>query len=516
MADQQPFSTARFRRAFGHFLVGKLAQAVALIAFTLVAARAMPSGEFAAYMLAMALIELGRPLTSLGLLPTIQQFLPDIAMHGRPCDLRRVLRVALAVRLAMVGLACSAAYAFWPGLLLWLDSSSSEGLPSAMIVTAFVGVTLLVDFDASVLEALLQQHVAQPLRSALAIGRLLILVSLLYVETDIRAHDLLVAELCLAVVCSLVGSALVMRAAHRFSPDSTRQLEWRRMLNFAWHVGVGQAIASAANPGAIRIVAVRVLPVEQFAYFAFLQQIVVYVTRFMPSMQFAAVVRPMLVANQVAGRSALVDSAIIFLWKVNLICGFAVVAAAFIGGDVLSRHLYGQAIEFGGIVLAMMLFVPVMVSQEHLSATWLQVRRLPSMISRLSVLALLVPVSVLFSGQIGELTGVATGLIFALALQSFATFGFAVRLSEMERVDLQGGLRVSCAALASVMGCLLLGRSLVDSHWLSGVTGAAVCLFVYAGLIRLLRPLSESDLLVMTRVSRRLGSCVGGFVRPQS
>lgn len=288
------------------------------------------------------------------------------------------------------------------------------------------------------------------------------------------------------------------------------------MLHFAWHVGLGQAIASAANPGAIRVVAVRVLPVEQFAYFAFLQQIAVYVTRFMPSMQFAAVVRPMLVANQVAGRSALVDSAILFFWKANLICGLAVVAAAFVGGDMLSRHLYGRAIDLGGVALAVMLFVPIMVSQEHLSATWLQVRRKPSLISKLSILALLVPGFVLFAGKMGELTGVAVGLVLALAAQSFATFGYAFRLSELENIDLRGGLRVSCAALTSVTLCLLLGRSGIDSHWYSGVTGATICLFMYTGLIRLLRPLSETDLLVMARVSRRLGSCMRGFVRPQS
>ncbi|MDV7397900.1 hypothetical protein RZS08_41250, partial [Arthrospira platensis SPKY1] len=74
----RPFGLARFRRAALHFVAGRAAQAVAMIGFTLIAVRVLPPSDFATYMLAFGLVEAGRPLVSLGLVPMLQQFLPDM------------------------------------------------------------------------------------------------------------------------------------------------------------------------------------------------------------------------------------------------------------------------------------------------------------------------------------------------------------------------------------------------------------------------------------------------------
>lgn len=491
------FSLPRFRRALKHFVAGRVAQALAMVGFTLVAVRLFPAPEFAAYMLAFGLVEAGRPLVSLGLVPVLQQFLPELALHGTPADLRRLARVAMGLRLLLTAAFASACYFGWTTLLGWLGHATAVEIP-AVLVCAVLAASLMADYSATVLETLMQQRSAQPLRTTLPVGKLIALVTLATLGQLSLSH-LLWAELVLALCCALVGLALTSRTLNALRPDGSRNPDWPGMMAFGWHLSAAQFLATAANPGVVRMAAARVLGVEPFAYFAFLQQIALHVTRFMPSTQFANVLRPMLVARQAMGQTDTVNSVFNFLWKINLTVGLGIVGAAIAGADDLATWVFGRPQDYAGAALTCMLLLPLFVSKENLASTLLQIHRQSNKVRTLNLMALAVPALVLSGGLAGGLVGAVLGLVLGVGAQALVTL-FVVQGVTGLSLDLNGAMRsLGAAGLAALISVLLH----MLSPWggsMQGLAFALVSLTCNFAMLMLLRPFSPSDHELIRRV----------------
>lgn len=441
---QRPYSLQRFQSAFLHFLMGRAAQAVAMVAFTLLSVRLLSTREFAAYMIFFGLVEACRPLSSLGLVPVIQQFLPDLALHGSTTGCRRFLRLTLLVRLILTGGLVIACYLGWGTLGIWLGFESAEMLPVGLVCGVLLA-SLMADYSITTLEALLQQHLAQPLRTMLSIGKLVALVVLFFFGL-LDVVTLLQVELCIAGICAFLGELAVARSARALRPDGSKPMDVRAILSFAWHMSGAQFLATAANPGVLRVVAARTLGLESSAHFAFLQQLVLYTTRFLPSIQFANLVRPMLVARQSVGSGEAVARICGLLWKLNAIFAVGLVCFAGIGGDRLLQLLSGNRVEHGGWALLLMLLVPAFIAQENLASTVLQVYRRAHVVRVLNLLSLLVPLFVASGAVISGLTGAAAGVAIGIGLQSTLSLVIAARTDVGITLAWQGVLRTVTAA----------------------------------------------------------------------
>lgn len=486
-----------------HFVAGRAAQAVAMIGFTLVAVRVLPPSDFATYMLAFGLIEAGRPLVSLGLVPMLQQFLPDIALHGTSQVLRRTVAVGAGIRLLLTALLLTACYAGWNGLLSWLGATAGPPVP-AWLVCAVVAASLMADYSVTILEALMQQRIAQPLRAALPIGKLCALLTLHWNGT-LSLERLLWVELALATACAMAGEWSVRRMLARQQPDATRQYQTRMMVSFAWHMSGAQLLATAANPGVVRMVAARGLGVEALAQFAFLQQLALYVTRFMPSTQFASLIRPMLVARQATGQVGVVSSAMALMWKANLVVALVLFAAAAAGGGGLATWLYGREVVAGGLSILLMLTVPAFVAQENLASTMLQLQRETRVVRRLNLLALFVPAAVLAGSILASLPGAIAGLSLALGLQSTVTLAQAARFPDGMRLDGHGLLRAMAAAALAVGAVAGLHHILPAGHAWHAPTGAVVSGVLSLALLFVFKPLDKNDAALVGRTAPSLG-----------
>lgn len=477
-----------------------------MIGFTLVAVRVLPSSEFAIYMLAFGLIEAGRPLVSLGMIPMLQQFLPDMALHGSVRVLRRTIAVGTGVRLLLTALLVAACYTGWSGLLGWLGSTEVLTV-SAWLVCAVVAAALMADYSVTILEALMHQRIAQPLRAILPIGKLCALLALYWIGA-LSLERLLWAELILATACALVGEWSVHRMISTHRPDGSRQYAPGSLLRFAWHMSGAQLLATAANPGVLRVVAARFLSVEALAQFAFYQQLALYVTRFMPSTQFASLIRPMLVARHAAGHSEVVSSSMALLWKTNLMVGILMLAAAASGGGQLAAWLYGREVTAGGVSIVLMLTVPALIAQENLASIMLQLNRETRTVRRLNLLALFAPIAVVLGAQWEGLPGAIAGLSLALALQSTVTMWVASRSHGGVQLDVSALMRIFGAAgvAAAVVVC---ARELLPvwGSW-SGPISAILAGSLSLVLLIVFKPFNASDGALIGKIAPRLGSWV--------
>ncbi len=482
-----------------------------MVTFTLLAARVLEPSEFAAYMLAFGLVEAGRPLVSLGLIPVIQQYLPELSLHGTRADLLRFSRVSLAVRLALTAAFVSVCYLFWPAIHGWLGSAGVVTVPVAL-VCGVVAVALIADYAALVLEALMQHRIAQPLRTAIPVGKLVALIVFALLG-QVSLYNLLVVEFVLACWCCILGLILARRALARLEPDGSRLPDWHAMVNFGWHLSAAQFLATAANPGVVRLAAARVLTVDFFAYFAFLQQLSLHVTRFMPSTQFSSVLRPVLVARYAAGRVDVVYAAFGFLLKINLMVGLGIALVAFVGSDPLAQVLYGAPIANGGLILACMMALPFFVAKENLASTILQIGKRSDLVRSLNVLALGVPVFVIVGGGFGGALGVVFALLLGVGLQAMVTLAVAVSSSPGLKIDASGILRILMAAMlvASAAGAVFVLTPDLNVRLSIALVASAAVMYVLALL--LFRPMDSCERELVAATFPRADGIVSLFTR---
>ena len=507
-----PYSAKKFRAAFAFFVFGKAAQALAMIAFTLLSIRLLSTREFAAYMVFFGLVELARPLVSLGLVPMMQQFLPEIAMRGTKSELRSFLRWSLASRILLTMAVALACLLGWQWLSAWLGLDGPEVLPIGLVCGVIVA-TLVADYSVTALESLLQQQLAQPIRALLPLGKILGLLVLFW-SGHLDLVTLLKVELGIAILCALAGEFAVARVVSRLQPDGGLKVDLRSMLTFAWHMSGAQALATMSNPGLIRLIATRALGLDAMAPFAFLQQLVLYATRFMPSVQFANLVRPMLVARQSLGAGAVVSSAGGLLWKMNVMAALVIIGVVTVGGENLFRALSGLSIEGGGWAFAAMMLIPPLMAQENLASTLLQVYRRASVVRTLNLLAAIAPVAVvLLASQFG-LVGAAIGLAAGIGVQSVATLWVVSRTDSGIAIDLTGAFRSGILAV-TVAGALVVAGTAFDLPSAYTLIGSvALFLITYAVLlVHVAPPLAEGEFALIERLMPRRSAWLRLFVQ---
>ncbi len=486
------YSAQSLRSAIRHFLFGRVAQGLSALAFTLLSVRVLTTAEFSMYMLVLALVELGRPLVSLGVVPAIQQFVPEFVAKGARKNLRRLLRDGLIARLLLITLLCGALFVFWEHCFRWLGFPLEyRDIGRWGVVVA--ATAMYAEFSAFVLEAMLLQRLAQPLRAFLPVGRLVGLLLLWYFGIA-GLETLLVLDIALHGVTIALGEWMVYRSV-KGVPDSTSATSspadtWR----FAWHMSGAQFFATAANTGLIRILASRVLGVEGAALFSFLQQLSLQITRLLPSTQFANVIRPILVSRFQLGEATTVASAGGFLCKLNLVVAVPILIGAFVGGDGLLTLLSGKPADTSDMALFLAMFIPPAIAIENIASNLIQVYRRASVVRNLAMIALVVPVCVWLFGAMG-LCGVLGGLAIGLMLQAAITLYVATKIEAGVDFDKVNALKIVLLGVAVSAPIVFLRPS---AHW---IVWCALCVGIYLLVLVLwLKWISPSEFAAIQRL----------------
>lgn len=504
----QNYSAQRFRAGLAAFVVGRVTQAFTTFLLLLLAVRWLPLPDYGAYMLVWALCDFAVPITSLGLLHALQQFLPRLAVQAGRQRVRQFVRAMELARLLLTALVIGVSLAAWSVLAPAVGLRVLVGWQNGLLVAALVVVVLGARYVAEILECLLEQRDAQIVRALQPVARLAGLV-LLWLLDRLTLANLLWLDLLVTALLFAWGQWLLARRLRALPPEGDMPVPWAEVRTFVGHLSLSQCLSALGDAAAIRLVAGRVLGLEATGVFAFLQQLTVTAHRYLPSILLANVVRPMLVVRHASGDLETVGCGVALLWKLNLVLMCAAVAAVGAGGDGLLALLSGGAVQSGGLPMTLLLLGLLGTAMSMIAAMALQIHGRADLVGLISVVA---PLTLLFAwagGRAYGLLGLAIGVAVSMWLRAVAVMVVAQQRERKAPLDWAGALQLLGLTVIVAMVGHLAGR-------IAGPVAATVlAAALFAGLLRWMRPLRADESALIARALGPRARWISGWSRAE-
>lgn len=504
MKPSSRFSGNRFRSAVRHFVVGRLAQAIATVAVTFLAVRLLSPGEYGLYMVLWGLVELGVPMTSLGFLPAAQRFLPELAERGSQGSLRRFVYELMAIRIGLIVLGALAVGCSWPVLSAWMGSPDSR-VSVAWLAAVMLAFVLISRFSAEMLECLLEQRYAQTSRAVLPFIRAFGFVAL-WVGGKANLVNLLWIDVVAALIAMILGEVWLARSVGALNPLGNHSIPRRDFATFVWHMSGAQVLNAVSSVGTLRLVVARLLGVEVAGQFSFLQQLVTIGNRYLPSVLLANMVRPMLIARHANGRVEDVSRGLGLLWKSNLALAWPAVPMMVIAGDEIINFASGGHVRSAGLAMAFMVIGLGARGQHQIVGMALQIFRYTKLIRAESLLSLLAPV-LLFAFVGYGIEGMAFAICVGLVLRSAISLWLLQRREFTIALDWVGAARLLLSLLAAT------GLAYIVGVRLGPLVGVVILLASYCAFAFVCRPVEAREWGLVKRGIGQRASWLSRLVR---
>ena len=484
------YSGRRFRTAIGHFLAGRAVQAVANFALTLWLVRLLAPADYGAYMTLWGMVEMMVPLTSMGMLEAVRRYLPDLAARGAPGALGRFVGWMTLARLAIMIAWTGLIALFWGDIAAWMGFSAPQQ-DATLLAVGLVITVIGFRYASEMLESLLEQRWSQSTRALQAFGRLGGVAALVAMDS-VTLERVLWVDLVASLVCFLLAEFFLARKLKSLPGTGDYRITAREVGRFTWNMAGVNLLDASASFGALRILVARFLGLEAAGLFAFLQQLLMIVGRYLPANLLANIIRPMLISRHAAGETAVVGHGMALMWKTNLLIILGCVAAFAVAGDELIGLASGGRFEHAGLVMLLLFLGLGATTQGQLISMLMQILNRVSELRNLSFLFLLVPLAVWLGVEWG-LVGAALGMV----LSQWFRNGFSLWWLRHQGIgiglDGWGMLRLSAVALVAALAGLGLVK--LAGVWL----GLTVTLLLLGGGLLVARPFSQTDFELLKR-----------------
>ncbi len=359
MADgDSAYSRRRTIRNAKIFVFGKVCSAALNILWLGLLVRVLDLSNYAVYVAAVALIETGIALSSLGVEWLLLRFVPEYVVQGAQALLGRLLLQTLSIR--FLGALLTAGI----GLLILQCS----GLP-AQVASSGVGplVALLLISEACMrllrdqgLESMGQQGFTQAcilLRTALLMAGV---AWASHVGDAIDVKTLLKIEVMVSVLtlaCSAIATLQVLRGLRR--QGQTPASDWRppvfrQALRMGWHNYASSLLSFCLSPQALVLMVASVASnAGTVAAFGFMIRVLEIMRGYLPAMMLMNVLRPRFVAlySQWGNLTAVAREAGLAS-RLSVLTVAPLVGVIALYGDALLSLASGGKIGSGGAVLA--------------------------------------------------------------------------------------------------------------------------------------------------------------------
>jgi hypothetical protein len=192
------------------------------------------------------------------------------------------------------------------------------------------------------------------------------------------------------------------------------------------------------------------------------------------------------------------------LWKINLLIVAICVASIAIAGDTLIAFVSSDRLWMGTVMLIMLIGLGA-AGQSQLINSSMQIFSYTHQLRYFSLLAILVPISVIIGSHWG-LIGVVIGIMLSLWILNSTILMWLNRQDERIELDWYGALRgIALAALSTIVGWIV-GQE-YSAWWGLG----AVLLLYCVGLV-LVKPLNRNDMALLRRGLRQQARFFTPFV----
>jgi hypothetical protein len=460
-------------------------------------------------MIIWGVIELALPLSSFGLLQAVQRYLPELASQGEPGNLKVFVRSVSVVRFVVL-VSFSGLLAWqWTALSGWLGFAADQqedSLIAVMLVVTVLGQRFVVEM----LESLLEQGYAQIVRALDPLGRLSGVVVLMALG-QVSLGAVLWVDLVVSAIGLLLAEIFLVKQLSRLRPAGSYRVTLGGVTEFAWHMLGWQWLNAAGGIGMLRMIVARMLGLEVAGQFAFLQQLIIIVGRYVPGTLLANVIRPMLISRHAAGQARDVAAGLGMLLKGNFLLLAGGVALLAAGGDILIAAVSGGRVQGAGLIMLLMLIGLIGAAQGQVLAMAMQIYRYTRPLRNFSLIAPLMPLLV-WVGTHWGLLGVAAAMIVELWVRNGLILLWLQRQAFRIEVDWAGYRRtLAVAALLAVLGFLVseVIDGAADYAWFA--MSLSVVLYVVG--LRMVRPISCAEFGLMEKVAGRRAMWVSAWAR---
>lgn len=479
------YSAGRFRAAVRTFLVGRAAQGITFFILTLWLVRVLGPADYGAYMVLWGIVELLSPLSSLGLLEATQRYLPDLATRGSTRAVRAFVRWSTLARLAILLAWALIMALLWGQLTTWLGFDAVQSGQTWVVVVLVVTV-LGFRYACEMLECLLEQRWSQLAYALMPMGRLAGLAMLVSMDT-VSLGAVLWVDAVVSLFCFLLAEFFLMRRLRTLQAAGVHKVQLREVAGYAWHMAGANFLQATAALGALRLIIARLLGLEAAGLFAFLQQLVTMVSRYMPAQLLANIIRPMLIARRAEGKTVIVARGLGLMWKSNLLIVMGGVAVLAVAGDALITLASGGRFSQAGMALLILLIGLGATSQGQVINMAMQIHDHTRALRTQSLLFLLVPLATWGGALWGGITAALVGMVMAYWLRTVVAMWW-LRWNDVAFViDWPGVGRLALVALLAGIAGLVVG----DRFGLRAAVAMVLALLAVGTL--LVRPLSAGE-----------------------
>ncbi|MCE7914334.1 MAG: hypothetical protein DYH15_06510 [Nitrosomonas sp. PRO4] len=503
MSNSDLYSGKRFRQAIQHFLLGRTAQAIASFILTLWLVRLLIPIDYGTYMVLWGMIEMMVPLSSLGLLDAVRRYLPEMATKGASGDLIGFVHRMTLIRFAIIIFWAALITFFWPNIASWVGFEVPQQ-EASMLAIGLIITVLGFRYAAEMLECLLEQRWSQLTHALMPLGRLGG-IALLVITDYLTLKHILWVDLIVSLFCLLLAEFFLMKKLRTLPNKGISKISMQEVFSFAWHMAGVNLLRAISSFGALRILVARTLGLEAAGMFAFLQQLLMMIGRYLPAKLLANVIRPMLISRYVAGEIDEVKQGMALLWKSNLLVITICVVATIVAGDALISLASNGRFENAGMIMLLMLLGLSATSQGQLAVMLMQIFPYTRQLKYFSFLSVLTPLAVIFGSNWG-LIGVACGILFSVWLLNSFTLMWLSHQAGSLKLDWYGICRsLGIAALLALIGLVISDK--FGAWW-----GLVSVLIGYLPGLILVKPLNQFDRILLGRGLRQRANFIDPFV----
>jgi len=371
MTRSDPYSASRISRGVAYLFSGKVITSVAGICTFLLLVQSLPVGEFAAYTVLFALVELIDAITGVGLSHVVSRYVPELFVQNRTSAMRRLVTIALAIRYAVLAVFLAALYLLAQSVAALVGLGDWEWAFKAYLAVVLVRVATASLFG--VLESMLHQKIAQLGAAFVATIRLaLFAAAATWGVLDLKM--VIMIELVTdAIGLTIMLGGVVLTLPRSGEGETLETSDWvrsnsRRMLEFGIKGYLQHLLIMPYGGSTNRLLVGGALASPDVALFGFAQSVADLMERYLPVRMLAGVIRPVLTARY-ARDQRFADLCFFanLAFKINAVLVCIAAVAVFSGGERMIAFITaGKYSEGGTGLLLLMCVLVVMYSLRHM------------------------------------------------------------------------------------------------------------------------------------------------------
>ena len=506
----EDYSSGRFRTSVLRYLGGRGVNAVLAFTVLVLLARTLPADEYAAYVSAIALLEITMLMSSLGMEWVTGIYIPQIRLKGAGAAMTRFVGSVVAIQATAAALLGVALWFFAAPIAGWMGMAQAAPVYQLYGVVVFLEAVSRVMRD-QILSCLLLQGASQLAQTARNTVFLLCIVLLMppaeAVALSVAQFEILASAASLAVGAAFVAWFLWRQRRQHGADPNWRPPALADMFSMGRAAWIANLASLAWGSQVIVLLTTKILGVEVGAMTGFVRNLAEQMRRYLPAELLFGILRPVLVARYADEQDlSRLASRCGFLFKLNTFSIALIMVVCLVSGNHLFSLLTAGRYPDASYLAVVWFAVFVFAGQRRYTDLLLHTAQRSRVIQRTSLL--LVPAPLLIYLALILFRDPVFALLATAAIELAYTVGglYAARLGRaVGSVDWWGGARMLVTAV-------LIGLS---GHWLAEAmanewavfASALVACGVFITSLGLISPLSASEAsLVPDRFARLRGA----------